>query len=280
MSIVIQPTDTEYVDIEHRGWGTRWSMQFPEVLECSAGPILAWPPTHQEWRRLRTGAWGYTWRPSAAYVQEVAARNLTTPDGRPQYTNFVAGAELQAQIATTGPEVALTLTVTNIGDQPLRDVRSEGGCFQARSEAFRDGAEVARTFIGSSGKMTSLAQLPRTEPIRCRYVTGPLRDTRAFEWFWGQTQTVTGSPIVMGAVSRDGQHAVVLGYEQALEALANADDWHHCLHSGPWFGDLAPGESATRRGWILFGADLHALAGDLARRLAPGLSTGGKTVSK
>ena len=270
MSIATQPTEREFVDIEHREWGTRWSLQFPEVLESSAGAIMAWPAIRPTWQGLGDGAWGYTWRPPADYVAQIAALKLTKEDGQPQYTRFVAGAELQARIATDGREVALSLTVTNTGSQPLSDLYSEGGCFQARSEAFRDGDEVARSYILSGGVMTSMAALHRTNPIRCHYVAVSRRDISAFEWFWGQTKAVVDSPVVIGAVSRDGQRAVVLGYEQSTEALANADEGHHCLHSGPCFGDLLPGQSVTRRGWILFGDDVHTLAGTLARRLAQG----------
>ena len=268
MSLFIQPTKNEYVHIEHRDWGAHWTIQFPEVLECSAGTIMAWPLIQPDWQRCGANAWGYTWRPPADYVQQVAALNLTTTDGQPQYSRFVPDAELRAQIAVNGPAIELALTVTNLGHQPLRKLHSDGGCFQAKSEAFRDGDEVARSYIMSGGKMTSLAQLHRTEPIRCCYTTDPTaRDTRAGEWFWGRTTAVVDAPVVVGAISRDGQQAVVLGYEQATEALTNADEGHHCLHSGPWFGDLLPGQSATRRGWILFGKDLHSLARELTRRL-------------
>ena len=39
---------------------------------------------------------------------------------------------------------------------------------------------------------------------------------------------------------------------------------HHCMHSAPFFGDLAPGEVRVRRGVILFGSS----AEELFRRFA------------
>src|SRR5262249_48720985 len=122
--------------------------------------------------------------------------------------------------------------------------------------------------ILQNGAMTSMARIPRTNPIRCMYVAEPAQPERAFEWFWGQTNTAIETPALVGAVSRDGTKAVVLGYEQAVQAMPNSDD-HHSLHSGPWYGELLPGKTATRRGWILFGNDIHELARTLARRVAP-----------
>jgi hypothetical protein len=73
-------------------------------------------------------------------------------------------------------------------------------------------------------------------------------------------------PAIVGAVSQDGSKYVVLGYQGADSASQNADG-HHCLHSRPNFGDISPGKSVTRRGFILFGDDLTALFKDLQTRL-------------
>jgi hypothetical protein len=269
MNISLRPTDTEFVDIEHRGWGERWSIQFPEAIESAAGTIRAWPTIRPNWQRESPSAWGYTWRPTTEYIQQVQALNLATPDGKPQYPRLISGAELQARISTDDQAVELSLTITNTGDQPLHRVRSDGGCFQARSDGFRDGDEVARSYISSGGRMTSMAGLPRTNSIRCMYLIDPVRTKDEFEWFWGRTEAVVDEPAMVGAVSRDGRRAVVLGYEQARDAMQNADN-HHCLHSGPQFGELRPGQSVTRRGWILFGDDIHELARELGGRLVNG----------
>jgi len=260
-TLAITPTTTEFVDIDHRDWNAHWAIQFPEAIECAAGTIRAWPMIQPDWQRVDDATWGYTWRPSAEYAQQVRALNLTAPDRQPQYSRFVEGVELRAEIAARGTEIHLALTIFNTGNQLLREVRCDGGCFQARNEAFRDGGEVARSHIFSGGQFVSMAQLPRSNPIRCWY--GHRRPD--FEWFWGRTEAVIDRPARLGAVSRDGQRAVVIGYEHATEAMQNADD-HHCLHSTPWFGNLLPGQRVKRRGWILFGDDIHKLATELTQR--------------
>jgi len=265
MNITLRPTESEFVDIEHHDWNVKWSIQFPEAIDCSQGAIMAWPRITMPWRRLGEHAWGFTWQPDEAYVRAVLARDLKTNDGLPQYDRFALGARLDTRIAVEDGRVSLSLTLTNTGDHPLTNVRSEGGCFQARSEAFKDGDEVARSFVCVGRTMTSMAAIDRTVPIRCLYVTDPARDTGKFQWFWGKSRTLVDSPAMVGAVSRDGGRAVALGYENAIDAMQNADD-HHCLHSGPSFGSLAPGQSVTRCGWVLFGSDIHALGRELASK--------------
>jgi hypothetical protein len=84
--------------------------------------------------------------------------------------------------------------------------------------------------------------------------------------FWGHTSVQPDEPAIIGAVSRDGSKAVVMGYENAARAMQNADA-HHCIHSAPFFGTLEPGDSVTRQGLILFGEDIHALAKELSERI-------------
>lgn len=268
MDITLTPTQTEYIGIEHHRLGATWAMQFPEAIEAGEGTVKAWPGEPMAWRSLGDGAWGYTWEGSPEYVGRVLAKNLKTSDGRPQYHTF-APARLETRMAVVDGGLSLTLTLTNTGPRPLTGVRSEGGCLQAKSASFRDGDEVARSHVCVGGAMVSMAGLDRTNPIRCLYVTDPARETDRFAWFWGKTRTFIDHPAIVGAVSCDGRSAIALGYGHAREALQNADD-HHCLHSGPWFGDIAPGHSVTRRGWILFGDNIHALGQELARRLADG----------
>lgn len=267
MSLTLTPTETEFIDIEHRAWGAKWSMQFPEVIETAEGTVKAWPTVRPRWQAIGLDAWGYTWQPTDEYVQGVLARGMKDSTGKPQYHTFAPTARLDTRIAIEDAQISLSLTVTNVGQRSLTQVRSEGGCLQARSESFRDGEEVARSHVRVGGVMTSMAKFERSNPIRCLYVTDRARDTRAFEWFWGKTAVTIDKPAIVGAVSRDGTKAIALGYACAVEVLQNSDD-HHCIHSGPWFGTLAPGESVTRRGWILFGTDIHTLARELARRIA------------
>jgi len=82
----------------------------------------------------------------------------------------------------------------------------------------------------------------------------------------GVVAAFRGHSLAQGAVSVDGDKALVIGYERSRSGSQNADD-HHCLHSRPYFGDIAPGESVTRRGYVVFGDDIDKIAKDLKQRI-------------
>lgn len=255
--IEIKPTDTRFVDIHHGEWGLDWAIQFPEAITSLRGFSMSWEPIHPDWERRGDNAWGYEWRTTDEYIGGF----------RTEGYNFVLGLALKAHIAAGDREVCLSLTITNETDEPFEGVRSDGGCFQARSDIFRDDEEVARSHALVGGRMTSMSALHRTLPIRTCYRAANDRETPIGSLdFWGDSNALIDVPAVIGAVSSDGSRAVAIGYENATRALQNADD-HHCLHSYPLFGTIAPGESVTRQGYILFGDDLQALADALGKRL-------------
>jgi len=80
-----------------------------------------------------------------------------------------------------------------------------------------------------------------------------------------------GNPIhkqyLTGLVLQAEVRAVALGYEHSVAALQNADS-HHCLHSCPHFGEIAPHAAVTRKGYVLFGADFPTLARELHARIS------------
>lgn len=235
-----------------------WAIQFPEAITSARGFSMSWEPIHPEWEPRGDGAWGYDWRTTDEYV-----RGFRTPD-----YHFVLGLALRADIVAGDGEVSLSLTITNETDEPFGDVRSDGGCFQARSDAFRDDEEVARSHALVDGRMTAMSGLHRTLPIRTCYRAACDRETPiGAPDFWGDSNALVDVPAIVGAVSADGSRAVAISYENATRALQNADE-HHCLHSYPLFGTIQPGESVTRRGYIVFGDDLQSLAEALRERLA------------
>jgi len=61
----------------------------------------------------------------------------------------------------------------------------------------------------------------------------------------------------------DGRWHIGLGWDVTASVAHNPDAEHHCVHSDPWFGTVAPGEAVTRRGVILF---VEGSADDLLQR--------------
>jgi hypothetical protein len=64
------------------------------------------------------------------------------------------------------------------------------------------------------------------------------------------------------AMQRSDEKALVgVAFDMARAVSKNYNDSHHCIHSSPYFGDLAPGQSARMRGriWFLEGAPADLL---------------------
>lgn len=255
--IQLEPTATRYVRVLHRAWGLEWAYQFPESIYGPTGWIMDYPGIEPAWRRDETGAWCYEWETTPAYIDEIRRHGAGNPSQLAK--RFLLGVRVRAELRATPDGIASCLTLINEGPHHWREVRCDGGCFQARNDAFAGADEVARTFLRVDGAMRSMAALPRTQPIRCTYQCCAGEHERApegeGEWFWGRSSAVPDTPAVVGMVSVDGTRAVALGFEGATAASANADE-HHCLHSRPHFGDLAPGASVRRRGFIVFGESL------------------------
>jgi len=259
--ICIQPTDTRFVEIHHRLWDLRWAIQFPEGIHSDAGTAMTWQAIHPEWQRTGSGAWGYDWRTTREYIDSLHSNDKS---------KFTVGLALRADIETVANEVHLSLTLTNETKDPLDNVQCDGGCLQARSDAFTDNDEVARSSIMIGDAMVGMGGLHRTIPERCNYCCDHAAYesdmARQYEYFWGRSTEIIDEPAIIGAVSADGDKAVVMGYQCARSGLQNADD-HHCLHSRPNFGRIEPGQSVTRLGYVIFGTDLNQLATDLKPRI-------------
>ena len=260
--ISIEPTGIRFVDIHHTDWDLHWAIQLPEGISSARGTSMTWTPIHPEWMQRSDQAWHYDWRTTQEYI-----------DNLPDYmgeSNYVIGLALKAEIEAVENELRLVLTITNESPARLENVICDGGCLQARNEQFTDDDEVGRSRVMMGCTMVDMATLHRTIPERVTYALddktyeeGGLKD---WEWFWGRSSDYVDAPVIVGAVSRDGAKALAIGYENARTGSQNADA-HHCLHSRPHFGDIAPGESVTRRGYVVFGDDIEKIAADLKQRI-------------
>ena len=268
MNVHIRPDGNDrFVVVEHSAWDSCWRLQFPEAITAREGTIMAWPSNcRPEWEERNENRWSYSWRTTPTYADEVRAMDHRDSAGNAQYSKFFIGVTVRTEIACRSSELCLSLTLTNESSQTVHAVSCDGGCWQARSKAFTAGEEVAQSFVMVNGNMVSMASLPRTVAIRCMYRCDPAAYDGKGEWFWGRSSAVIDAPAILGAISRDGTRSLVIGYDAATSGLANSDG-HHCLHSSPFFGDIAPGESVRRVGYVLFGSDIHEIATALRSRL-------------
>ena len=268
--ILVQPAKTRFVDIHHLDWDLKWSIQFPEVITSMNGVTMMWQKICPQWTRTGDNAWAYEWQTTPEYIKEQLAYRQKDPSGRVIRHNFITGLVLRAALSGLEDSVELTLTLTNQSSARFYDVVSDGGCLQAKSSDFLDQDEVKRSCILVNGKPESMGDLHRTIEIRTAYHADLMDYEKEWvnrsAWFWGRSNTAIDRPAILGAVSHDRSKAVALGYECATSALQNADG-HHCLHSRPLFGDIAPGQSVTRKGCILFGSEFPALAKRLGEQL-------------
>ncbi|HIJ73129.1 MAG TPA: hypothetical protein HPP83_03410 [Candidatus Hydrogenedentes bacterium] len=261
--ITIQPTETRYVRITHANWNCHWNFQFPESIAFADGWAMDYQPIYPNWQRLGPESWCYEWRTEEAYVREQERYTRHEPTERRARKAFIVGLSVRAQLDVSDERsVALTLILTNESSRPFERVVCDGGCLQAKTEAFAGRDEVSRTYIMVGGAMVSMATLDRTVPMRCMYVCDPVEYERPpldeGEWFWGRSSAAPDSPVVVGMESVDGARAVALVYTDATSGSANADE-HHCIHSRPCFGDIPPGASITRRGLLVFGSSVQVV---------------------
>lgn len=269
-NIKISPTQTRVVEIHHLDWDLKWTIQFPENIMSMNGVTMMWNKICPHWIQLDENVFSYEWRTTPQYIAEQLEHSPKDSSGNIIRHNFIIGLALKAELSVVGNTIELVLTLKNESSSRFYSVYSDGGCFQAKNPEFRNHDEVKRSYVIVKSKLESMADLHRTVDIRTTYHTDLMNYEKDWinrtEWFWGRSKTVIDYPAIVGAVSQDESKYVVLGYEGATSASQNADG-HHCLHSRPHFGDIPPGETVTRRGYILFGSELSGLVEKLRARL-------------
>lgn len=268
MTISISPTRTEHVKIRHDDWDLQWEIQFPELITVNGAILKHFSAIEPNWQKDEHGSWWYEWQPDDAYVNEKRPTVYKDESGQPIYA-LVTGLELRAHIAPVASRVHLTLALRNQSPRTAHIVSCEGGCFRPAStnRAFYGRDYVERSYVRCSGQMVSMADLDRTMPHRCAYWFDPAGYDRPIESkcedFWGRSKDRIDRPAVVGMVSGDAAKAVVLGYEGSESALGGKS----CLHSRPEFGQIPPGQTTIRKGYILFGRDIQVLANEVCELL-------------
>ena len=256
---VLQTQSSQWVTISHSGLAASWRIQFPEAVGAADVFHLVWHPISVHWRAHPDGAISYDWQASGEWIREASEKvDLRGFALKP-------GIALQARMRASSNRIDLSLRLENLSDAPLRQVWCDGGDLQHQTERFID-RDASRTFIRTAGGLERLSETDRTQRIRALYVFDPLwyqaRRVRTWEYFWGRSDTRPVATLV-AAEAAEGGGAVGIGYEHAIGLMQNSDS-HYCMHSAPFFGDLAPGEARVRRGVILFGSN----AAELFQRFA------------
>ena len=251
---VLQTQSSQWVTISHPGLAASWRIQFPEAVGAADVFHLVWHPISVHWRTHPDGAISYDWQASGEWIREASAKvDLRGFALQP-------GIALMARMRASSDRIDLSLRLENLGAAPLRQVWCDGGDLQHQSERFID-RDASRTYIRTAGGLVRLSQTDRTQRIRALYVFDPLwyraRRVRTWEYFWGRSDTRPVATLV-AAEAAEGGGAVGIGYEHAIGLMQNSDS-HHCMHSVPFFGDLAPGQARVRRGVILFGSSVAEL---------------------
>jgi hypothetical protein len=207
-----------------------------------------------DWSEMEGGVLGTDWQASDDYL---AAANDETK-GR---LHFIPGIAISHRVKIGVDRIDLSLHLKNISDRAFHDVWSDGGCLSHRTERFYD-PRYERSYILTATGLTALNLTHRSVPIRSMYVFHPAwyedPQIKAYEYFWGRSDTrPTGTLVLSQAV--DGRGAIGVAWDYSYSVRQNSDERHRCMHSSPYFGEIQPGQTVTRRGVIWFGDNVQTI---------------------
>ena len=207
-----------------------------------------------EWTDHGDGWVGYHWEPPAADRDKEEIESGV--NGR----KYTYGVSVTAKMKVKEDRIDLIIEITNLTKELLHNVWSDGGDLQHHTARFID-KDYTRTYIKIADGLIPLSATGRTTGIRSRYLYNrewyetPI--FRKYEYFWGRSDALPTSTLI-ASESRNGVGALGIGYEHAFKLMQNSDN-HNCMHSGPLFGTINPGETKVRRGVIIFGGSARAL---------------------
>ena len=256
----LQSFEDHRVLIFHDAYNAEWQLRLPEVVAAREGTFLSSPRTPMSWKNYPDGSRGYDWQTNEEYAR-------TAYEQIRKRVPMILGMEISPRMQVRSNRVDLTLTLKNISDRTFHDVTADGGCLQHRADRFFDD-DHNRTYIKTEGGVMPLDHAHRSLAIRSKYFFNPAwyQDpaTRAYEDFWGTSRTRPKAPwIVSKAVT--GLGAIGIAWQHCFALRQSSDAAHRCMHSSPYFGDLPPGGSLTRRGVILFGDTIEDVINGLEK---------------
>jgi len=232
-AVVRQPViDLQFDD--HRGLAQWW---LPEILLLGNTDVQISTQGPADWKS-EAGNWSY---------------ERVTPDGL-------------LSVAVTVEQIELgwmaTLTIGNRSNSTWSNVVAPVCLLLHASGKFQD-PQWKRTFYRSDGKFLSYDGRETDggrDLFRMTLVKGQEMLVRSDDHRgkWGFTNSLSDDGII-GVVSQDGSTVLTTTWNPSHHLQANRRRTYSCIHSNPFFGHLAPGESRTCRGYVLL------IKGDIGR---------------
>ncbi len=183
-----------------------------------------------------------------------------SPDGRSAHFRVESphepGVIVETRLTAQANQAVLWMKITNGSAKRLPRVKPLL-CFQYRRlGGFPQGLDdnFQYTYVVIDGELIRLADIRTAKPdpqAMVAYVKGcSQHDCDKFANSRGGLIAEEIDAAVAAVTSKDGRRKVVLGFAPPKSVLSNA--FIPCLHGDPFFGDLAPGESAEASGVIVF----------------------------
>lgn len=242
-----------FVYVSNDEMNAKWGIRIPEWVACERGGFSFPSLIHWKKRKDRT----YRYEATLKY-----ARRKDHGERSNSSRIMAEGFHLSVGVQPDHEKIDLTIELRNTSNEVFKRVIADGGCFRHQSQEFFDD-HYERTYIETDRGLVPLNNTDRSMGIRCIYFFYPEdynhpHYPREMEWFWGRSSTRPTSSLI-ATQDMSGRFAVGIGYEHAFLLSQNSDDYHHCMHSSPYFGTLNPEERRVRRGVILFGQDVKQL---------------------
>ena len=229
--------------------GACWNYRIPEGLSCEEGVFKSHQHPEVDWQGPNPhGALWHEWQTNDRDFAVIR----TYPHAAEFGLKFIQGIAYRVMVTPSEAGLELQFTAQNLTDGGLHNV-TVFPCLSAETEGFHDPA-LERTFIVTAEGLTPLKDTDRGtgDPRRTHYHVAAQRPMRFYGApFWGEASrtAATGGAILRSDSS--GRFTVGTAWESVCELFQN-EDAHHCIHSVATLGDLAPGETRTVRGRIVF----------------------------
>jgi hypothetical protein len=225
-----------------------WDYRIPEGLSCEEGVFKTHAHPTVDWHG--PDADGRIWHEWETNDQEFAV--ISSYERAEEFgLKFIQGIRYRVILIPAEHGLDIRFTLVNLGEVTLHNVIAFP-CLGRPSPQFEDDA-MERTFIMTDAGLTALKDTDRGsgDPVRTHYVVRgkcPMRFVG--EPFWGKASATEAAGGAVLRASECGRFTIGTGWESVCEVFHN-EDAHHCIHSVPTLGDVAPGETKTVRGRIV-----------------------------